>query len=155
VLDSAVAGMAPERRQVVRHRERAQRHDDQVVEHDPPAGDEAPQLVERVPREGRRPTALGVQRVALDVGEHRHHEEDPGEQVRDRGQAEGQVGDDPERDVDRGADRADGDGVDRRRADHAHKASLDQGEQRPEKIAQRLEPGEPGEQPRSHRSLAR
>jgi hypothetical protein len=50
-----------------------------------------------------------VQRAALDVGGHRHDEERPGEEIDDGRQPEGILCDHPEREEDRGYDRAEHD----------------------------------------------
>ena len=101
----------------------ADRDQDQVVEQDRPAGDEAPELVEGVAGEGRRAAALLVQRRALDVGGHRHGEEDSPRARKTTGVSpSAAVGHHAEREVDRGADRAAADREQRGRAE----AALDQ-----------------------------
>ena len=151
-LDRARAGLAPERREVVRRRERGDRDEDQEVEEDRPARDEAPQLVERVAGEHRRAAAVLVQRGALDVGHRRQDEEQPGDEVDDRGEPERVVGDDPEREVDRARDRRVDDREDDRRAQRAPEDALlvrPRGRRRRRHLARaplEAQPHDPGEQ---------
>ncbi len=109
-LPARVRQVAGDRLQVVGDGDRGERGDDQVVDQDRPAGDEGDQLVEGVAGEARGAAALAEHRPALDVGERGEHEEQPGGEEDQRRQAEAAVGDDPEREVDREADRrVDGD----------------------------------------------
>ena len=55
------------------------------------------------------PAALAEHRPALDVGDRRQHEQQPGAEEDQRRQAEAAVGDHAEREVDREADRRVGD----------------------------------------------
>ena len=105
-LQQAVVQVLPEDREVVADDDRGGRHDDQVVEQDGPAGDEAPELVEGVAGERRGAAALGMQRVALEVGGARDHQEGSGQQVDERREAERVAGDHPQREEDRRDDRA-------------------------------------------------
>ena len=124
----AVAKRRPEHRQVVRHEEGRDRGRDDVVEHLAPAGDEADHLVEGVAGEARRPPGLRVHHRRLDVGGGGEGEDQPGDQERDRGQAEREARHHPERVVDRRAD-----------------VPVGGREQRPDAVhaAQRLFPGDP------------
>ena len=104
-LRRRLAELAPDRRQVVGHRDRRQGDHEHEVEQDRPAGDEAHQLVERVAREGRGAAALAEHRAALDVGERVEDERDPGGEEDQRGQPEPAVRDHADREVDGEADR--------------------------------------------------
>ena len=101
---------APDRLQVVRHRDRRQGDHDQVIDQDRPAGDEGDKLVEGVAGEGRRAAALAEHRPALDVAERGQAEQQARGEEDQRRQAEAAVGDDPEGEVDREADRRVGGG---------------------------------------------
>ena len=118
-LRPAVREAAPDRAQVVGHRDRRQGDDDDVVDQDRPAGDEADQLVERVARERRRAAALEEHRAALDVAERGEHEQEPRGQEDQRRQPEAAVGDDADREVEREADRRVGDREQPRNAEDA------------------------------------
>ena len=121
-LRQAARQAPPEHREVVRGRERADRDQDQVVEQDRPARDEAEQLVEGVAGEDRRPTALLVQRGALDVGEHEQREEQRRDEHHGPGQRVGALDDQADGEVDRGGREALGDAEEGRRAEPALEA---------------------------------
>jgi hypothetical protein len=107
---AAVVEARPDRHQVVRHADRRQGDHDQVVEQDRPAGDEGDQLVEGVAGEGGGAAALAEHRAALDVGERRQPEEEPGDEEDQRGEPEAFLRHHPEGEVDREADRRVGGG---------------------------------------------
>jgi len=104
-LESGIAEVGRDRLQIVGNRDRRQSDHDQVVDQDRPSGDEGDQLVERIAREGRGAAALAEHRGALQVGERGEHEEQAGDQEDHRRETESAVGDDPEREVDREANR--------------------------------------------------
>ena len=104
-LPAGSGEVAADRLQVVRDRERRESDDDQVVDQDRPAGDEGDQLVEGVAGEGRGATPLAEHRPALDVGQRRQPEEEPGGEEDQRRQTEALVGDDAECEVDRESNR--------------------------------------------------
>ena len=103
-LPARLGEVVGDRLQVVGNRDRRQRGDDQVVDQDRPAGDEGDQLVEGVAGEAGGAAPLADHRATLDVAERGQHEEQPGGEEDQRGQAEAAVGDDAEREVDREAD---------------------------------------------------
>jgi hypothetical protein len=96
----------PEDREVVRHEERRDRDRDHVVQHLGPGSPEADRLVERVPREARRPAGLREADRALGVGHRGGGEDQAGDHEDERGEAEREDGRDAERVVDRRADVA-------------------------------------------------
>jgi hypothetical protein len=118
-LGNAERELPPEHREVVGDHERRDRDEDEEVQEDRPGRDERPQLVERVAGEHRRPGALLVQRGALDVGERRQDEEEPGDEEDERRGAERVLGHDAEHEVQGGRDRRVDDREQRRRAEAA------------------------------------
>ena len=87
----------------MRQEERRQRDHDQVVEEKRPARDEADEVVERPPRERLGAARLGDRGRPFRVRERDEEEDDAREEQDERRQPERGRGDDPERDVDRGA----------------------------------------------------
>ena len=111
------------RREVVRQEQRRQRDDDEVVEEERPAGREAGEVVERAPGERRGAAGLGDRGRALRVRERDDEEEEAGREQDDRRQAERLRRDDPEREVDRGADLVVRGREERRRVEDALEAA--------------------------------
>ncbi len=94
----------PEDREVVRHEERRDRDRDDVVEHLRPRSHEGDELVERTPREARRPARLGEENGPLGVGRGRAGEDQPRDDEDERCEPERNRRGDAERVVDRRAD---------------------------------------------------
>ena len=117
-LDVSTAEPARDRRQIVRDRDRRRGDHDQIVDQDRPARDEADQLVEGVPSERRRPTPLPEHRAPLDVGERGEREHQPRDQEDQWRQPQAAIGDHPDREVDREADRGRSRGVEERHPEH-------------------------------------
>ena len=109
----------PEDREVVRHEERRDRDRDDVVEHLRPGGPERDELVERAPREARRPAGLGEEHRPLGVGRGRAGEDQPRDDEDERREPERDRRGDAERVVDRRADVPVGGREERRRSQHA------------------------------------
>ena len=95
--------------EVVRDEERGERDHDRVVEEQHPARQEAGRVVEGAAGEHRRAAGLGQRGRALGVRERDEEEEQADGEQHPRRQPERVERDDPEREVDRGADLAVGD----------------------------------------------